>query len=303
MENRKKIKPEKLDHEKEQRLGLTGLASLKKKGLACRVCPSPEELAAFVEKPGRDADIMAHITGCENCYQQWLTMSQEYNRLGKGRVRQNIIHLFSTPKYLAAAGSAMAIGASIVVFFAIPSKHVSEFVVPAKQKSVILSEEVAEPPVDAVQSRTRFEEIKKSEEKQLIVPSSGSKVMMDEGGELDTLRKNVKQKAEPAPVEKEAVFLEDAMSTPQVPESFDSSAVNRPDTEAVNLERFEEKILILCSRDRLDVTAVKILLEESRENLSETAEKKLQKILDVAEEYQDEPKLFCEAAVKILKEE
>ncbi len=94
-------------------------------------CPSSEELALLMEKKECDnfsqSDLFQHISHCTRCYEEWLALSIELSKTPtkKNRVT-HIRHIFSNTRNLTAAGSALAIAASITIFLAIPPEEIND---------------------------------------------------------------------------------------------------------------------------------------------------------------------------------
>jgi hypothetical protein len=89
-------------------------------------CPDIDTLWALIEDPGRCRDrdaILAHLAGCEACYQQWVDLSKAYAKETVHTKRRTIIKMIARPRYLAAAGSALAVAASVLLYLGIPSEQ------------------------------------------------------------------------------------------------------------------------------------------------------------------------------------
>jgi hypothetical protein len=90
-------------------------------------CPDIDTLWALIEDPGRchqDRDaILAHLAGCEACYQQWVDLSKAYAKETVHTKRRTIIKMIARPRYLAAAGSTLAVAASVLLYLGIPSEQ------------------------------------------------------------------------------------------------------------------------------------------------------------------------------------
>ena len=84
-------------------------------------CPEPEDLAELLDgncdRFRREA-LLFHLDSCESCFQEWLELS----RILKARRKwtNRVVTIVSRKRVLAAAGSAFAIAASIVVFMSTP---------------------------------------------------------------------------------------------------------------------------------------------------------------------------------------
>lgn len=94
-------------------------------------CPTSEELALLIENQTcenlNQNDLFQHISHCTHCYEEWLTLSLELSETSKKKNRVGKIrHIFSNTRNLAAAGSALAIAASITIFLAIPPQEINE---------------------------------------------------------------------------------------------------------------------------------------------------------------------------------
>lgn len=105
-------------------------------------CLSPEEIAALVDTScGKEklAVFMEHLSYCETCYEEWLTLKKmddhNLNIPNKGRV----YHLSKLKKY-SFIGSALAVAASVVVFLNI-SQQPSSFKERSFQEAVLIPSE------------------------------------------------------------------------------------------------------------------------------------------------------------------
>lgn len=93
-------------------------------------CPSSEDLALLIEKKTSEnfsqSDLLQHISHCTNCYEEWLALSIELSKSPKKSSRlTHIRYIFSNTRNLTAAGSAVAIAASITIFLAIPPEDIN----------------------------------------------------------------------------------------------------------------------------------------------------------------------------------
>ncbi|HBH30874.1 MAG: hypothetical protein N839_0014410 [Desulfofustis sp. PB-SRB1] len=93
---------------------------------SAKTCPDIDTLSTLIEDPGRCRDrdtILAHLAGCEACYQQWVDLSKAYAKETVHTKRRTIIKMIVRPRYLAAAGSALAVAASVLLYLGIPSEQ------------------------------------------------------------------------------------------------------------------------------------------------------------------------------------
>jgi hypothetical protein len=92
-------------------------------------CPDSMELAALLhsELPEqRKEELFAHFGSCEKCYEEWLTLSE----LAKQERQSTIIRPFLHRRILAGVGSALAVAACVMIFFALPYTQKQQAVVP-----------------------------------------------------------------------------------------------------------------------------------------------------------------------------
>lgn len=131
--NKKNINQIAGKREKSYRLALLALASERNDTdiVSNTDCPTSEELALLVENQtcdnfSRNA-LLQHISHCTHCYEEWLALSLEFSETSKKKnSTTNIRHIFLNTRNLAAAGSALAIAASITIFLAIPPEEINE---------------------------------------------------------------------------------------------------------------------------------------------------------------------------------
>lgn len=136
-------------------------------------CLLPEEMAALVDatctKEQREI-FMQHLSGCENCYKEWLTlktMDQKVGRKVGRKVGAGVVYHLSRFKKYSYIGSALAVAASVVVFL-----NITHLLPPAEdkqfQKPVLMQ---AQPASESV--------ISESKEMELPVPKSSSPAASD----------------------------------------------------------------------------------------------------------------------------
>lgn len=111
---KKETKDQRLDEAKV----LLALAA-EKNGLSAKenksVCLSPEVLAALVDNRCSSEEVLQikkHISDCESCYQQWLTLSS----LKLGSVKRVRIIPFNRARLYGSIGSALALAASVAIY-------------------------------------------------------------------------------------------------------------------------------------------------------------------------------------------
>lgn len=119
--------------EKDQRLALLALASKQDDTdiMSKTDCPTSEEFALLIESQTCETfnrnDLLQHISHCTRCYEEWLVLSTELLKTPKKKNRlAKIRYIFSNTRNLTAAGSALAIAASITIFLAIPPEDIKD---------------------------------------------------------------------------------------------------------------------------------------------------------------------------------
>ena len=103
---------------KERRIAALLALSEEKKGDGVR-CLTDEEMAMLVDGncSGETKEQgWAHLSDCQQCYDQWYSLKMEKGRAHKKSGRLHLMH----PRNLAIAGSAMAVAASVAVFLNLP---------------------------------------------------------------------------------------------------------------------------------------------------------------------------------------
>ncbi len=281
---------------------LPGLVALAKGGRekVCEgECLTSEELAAFIEYPASNPAFMAHLAGCEDCYQEWFTLSQDYHQLGQEKKGANIISLLARPSFLAGVGSALAVAASVVVFLAIPSGQVGKLVSPLKQESVRLLEDN-----DTVllESPVVEEEASLLKEEQAVISRSGSGAVKAESPAhaKTNKEKRLEKSAFQAVPNKKKNFIADVAEE-------DQDMLMRGQAR-FSYKEFVEELVLLCDVDKPQSARIGTLLQKTREELRQTSNaenpryKKFHRIEAVLAKFPDDPKLFCDAALKILQE-
>jgi hypothetical protein len=119
------IAESKFDRKKKERKVAALLAlSEEKNGDGVR-CLTDEEMAKLVDGNGSGETKeqgWAHLSDCQQCYDQWYSLKMEKGRAQKKSGRLHLMH----PRNLAIAGSAMAVAASVAVFLNIPQAPFSD---------------------------------------------------------------------------------------------------------------------------------------------------------------------------------
>ncbi len=87
-------------------------------------CPTSEDLAVFIEQQGQASSVLAHIAQCEPCYEEWITLSEEYQ--STHGVLSKTYKVIKSQRYLKAIGSTLAIAASVMLFLIVPQDHIEE---------------------------------------------------------------------------------------------------------------------------------------------------------------------------------
>ncbi|MBL0380021.1 MAG: hypothetical protein JKP90_10220 [Desulfofustis sp. PB-SRB1] len=67
---------------------------------SAKTCPDIDTLSTLIEDPGRCRDrdtILAHLAGCEACYQQWVDLSKAYAKETVHTKRRTIIKMIVRP--------------------------------------------------------------------------------------------------------------------------------------------------------------------------------------------------------------
>ncbi|MGD9947372.1 MAG: hypothetical protein AB7U29_02710 [Desulfobulbus sp.] len=88
-------------------------------------CLKDETLAALVEDKLEQSEVercMAHLAECDQCLRLWLQLDQHWQSLSKQKKRPNRLQFLSKPKILTAAGSFLAVAASIALFVTITTR-------------------------------------------------------------------------------------------------------------------------------------------------------------------------------------
>jgi len=130
------IAESKFDRKKKERRVAALLAlSEDKKGHGSR-CLTDEEITTLADGNCSGATKeqgWAHLSDCQQCYDQWYSLKMEKGRAHKKSGRLHLMH----PRNLAIAGSAMAVAASVAVFLNIPqapfTDHPAEMSLPSLQ--------------------------------------------------------------------------------------------------------------------------------------------------------------------------
>lgn len=85
-------------------------------------CPDEEEMAAFIDNANIDdpqfCDLYKHLNECEACYQQWLAITS----LHQETLTDKIAYHLKNRRSLSILGSAMAVAATVLIIFQMPSK-------------------------------------------------------------------------------------------------------------------------------------------------------------------------------------
>ncbi len=104
-------------------------------------CLTPGELAALVDKrcsPKEQAGFLKHVAECQECYDAWLAVSQTVGQNEKGQlIKGPWLKKLTSGKLLAAAGTALAAAASVVLYMNISTESRLETVAPMIQKQPI----------------------------------------------------------------------------------------------------------------------------------------------------------------------
>jgi hypothetical protein len=109
---------------KERRVAALLVLSEEKKGDGVR-CLTDEEMTTLADGNCSDKakeQGWAHLSDCQQCYDQWYSLKMEKGRAQKKSGRLHLMH----PRNLAIAGSAMAVAASVAVFLNIPQAPFSD---------------------------------------------------------------------------------------------------------------------------------------------------------------------------------
>jgi len=153
-----------LDTKKESDRRLALLALTNQQPEPSSPCLDAEELACLVEgqlAPEKIEVCLAHLTGCEQCYATWRQLDQEWQQQpsGANRKRGMLLRLFSRPRFLATAGSILAVAASIAVFLNITMQtdrdSLLQFSTPLTQKQKHLTAPPAEIASEPANSRSQ----------------------------------------------------------------------------------------------------------------------------------------------------
>lgn len=110
-----------------KRLGLLGLQTSKKE--KSTICLSSEDMALFVEnRLEEEAKLQAleHIANCDLCYDEWLLLSEQFSETGSGSDVSGKLKKFSSPKFLTAIGSSLALAASVILYLTLPQQQLEE---------------------------------------------------------------------------------------------------------------------------------------------------------------------------------
>ena len=133
-----------LEHKRrtEQKLGLLGLHAANKESTA--TCPSHDEMALFTEHKLDEEPhnrVQAHITDCEQCYEEWLLLAEHMGDRASKNVMASGIELLTTPKSLGAIGSGLALAASVIIFLSLPQNRLDEsrVLIPEKQNGTAVT--------------------------------------------------------------------------------------------------------------------------------------------------------------------
>jgi len=115
------------DKNREHRLALLALG-LYEPATPAGDCPDSELLAGFVDgnlDQQRRQAVLSHISQCERCYEEWLLLAEFTHR----ETDSKILHPPFRRRNLRVIGSAVALAASVAIFFALPYTHHEEQVV------------------------------------------------------------------------------------------------------------------------------------------------------------------------------
>ncbi|MDD2465337.1 MAG: hypothetical protein PHI97_15175 [Desulfobulbus sp.] len=116
---------EQLDQHQLQQQRLALLALLAHRPIPTEQCLTDEVLAALVEGNLEQDEVeqsLAHLAECEQCMHLWLQLDRYWQSQKQARASNNVHRFLSRPKVRTAAGSLLAIAASIAVFVTITTR-------------------------------------------------------------------------------------------------------------------------------------------------------------------------------------
>lgn len=295
----------------DRRLGLLGEAASKSEEIDGS-CPSSQELAVLIEQqkelPKEYQHLLTHIASCHSCYQEWLVLSRGYGV--RSNARSIIVKLFSTPRYLAATGSAMAIAASVIVFFAIPQQKVAELSQPQKLESMAYSLEDSVAPMYEAEELGALQ-VKKREEAPMTVPSednSQRSVQDDTEKELIARMTTLSKRKATAPAPSIPEMKGAVSSGNVVLGKADSDTLSSELTIVSTYKEFEDYLLLSCKNENYTVQNIEKSQKIAERIMSQSIDiddadyKKLESIISLTKQRPSlDYKQFCEQAAEIMK--
>ncbi|MGL1932252.1 MAG: hypothetical protein OCC45_10880 [Desulfotalea sp.] len=290
--------------ENDRRIGLLSTAQQIDRAVQTSQCPSSEEISMVIgSERAENKPVMEHILVCENCYQEWLILSQEHSEKGIKKEPVKIINLFTNRRKLAATGSAMAIAASIAIFLVIPHDQVLEVTTPQKAESVFMMDNVETQSVE--ENNASFKQEEKAAQLAVAPPVVTKRI----AAEKEAVRNSVGTSQAKRKMAKRPSVKAD-METIEIAKDTSVLLENRNDETEINektietLVEFKEQLSALCLQKKIDSQAIKYLLEDGEKltgeesNLTKDEQEKLEVILSYLKSYSDSEQL-CKKVLSI----
>ena len=160
-------------------VGLLALAADKKQSESGRGCLSNQDLAALVDGEaiaGERENCFKHLADCDLCYQQWVEISA-FTGLNAGKKSKTIIQQLFQPKVLTWAGSALAVAASVVVFFNVRGDVDLPYLQQDMQQNIQMESKILFDPFPPPEPESIEDELKND----LAMPLEAAPAVVEEG--------------------------------------------------------------------------------------------------------------------------
>jgi hypothetical protein len=224
-----------------RKLGLLGIHASREE--CSTPCPSSTEMALFVEQKISQVSadrILNHLAQCEDCYKEWMVLS-EILSAKKTHVVTRRTGFFFSRRSLAAVGSGLALAASVTIFLNLPQKQVEDAKIfnLEKEESVVAvqkSDTIDGLLQDRLAAAAMEEKRKKRTASASPQKSSESMVALKEHNKTVPAARTVRP--EPgSPLKTESGYLENRL---------DSQMLGSLSSQVPPLEKFKQDVLTFC---------------------------------------------------------